>query len=423
MEARKIIIAAALAALTILSAGCKKHTFWTPTPGDTIRFRAESKESSGQTGTKTVYSGAYYTIDQTTYERIDWVDGDMITIGYVSYGGSDGLCADVDHYRLSDITSDGKSSFANTIEPTSGPYGIDGAGWGGNGLRWHNNTHHRFFATYPAVDTEDDDFIFKIAGSDLDVQVPYYYPETQVPVGTEEKAITFCGVDNVTATVYKPDMSYAYLFCNPYDYYYYRDMLDDKYSDRHDDNPAFITTNGTINLPFEPHFMAFEITVAAEEGKSFQLNSATISTREERYPIAGTYIFQRYLNDQGEERWDDIPKEGFTSNKAVINFTDLTLTDAKPVVFTFILNAWYSFTKLSLTFNITKSNGQTVNRSLRLTGNPYSSDGCFDAESSWINFNPTLKHRIKNLRIPEDANAVWFDGVSAGEFGLIDLDV
>ena len=42
MKARNIIIAAAFAVLAILSAGCKKNNFWTPTPGETIRFRMKS---------------------------------------------------------------------------------------------------------------------------------------------------------------------------------------------------------------------------------------------------------------------------------------------------------------------------------------------------------------------------------------------
>ncbi len=398
MKVRRILIATALAALAILAAGCKKHSFFRLVPGEQVRFRAKSQPATGDTGTKTVYSGKEFVIDGTTYERIDWEDGDMITIGYVSFGGNDGFCAEYDHYRLSDITSDGKSSFANTIKPTGGPRN-------GNGLRWRNNTYHRFFATCPDVDGDDEDFIFGIVDNEFTVKVPYRYPETQVPVGTEEKTITF-GEDEVTATVYKPDMSYAYLFCNPFDFYSYRDLLDDKYSPA---NGMYLESGSTINLPFEPHFTAFEITAAAKVGDSFTLNSVTLSSADEDRPLTGTYIFQRIEDDENPEgeRWTDVPKEGEISYQARINFSDLTLTDDSPVVFTYLLNSWYSFTMLTLTFNITK-NDVTFNRSLKLK---YAND-------NWIWFSPSMKHRIKNLRIPVsiEVGTLWYASDGAGNY-------
>ena len=408
MKARTIIIAAAFAVLAILSAGCKKHSFWTPTPGETIRFRAQSKTDSYDAGTKAVYSGQYYSVEgyANKFERIDWEEGDMISIGYVSFGGPDGLCADKDHYRLSDITSDGKSSFANTIEPTGGPRN-------GNGLRWRNNTHHRFFATYPSVDFDDDDFDFEIVNNDLDIHVPYNYPATQVPIGTETKNIVFCGSE-ATATLYKPDMSYAYLFCNPYDYYRFHGGV----------NKEYLSTGETINLPFEPHFTAFEVTFAAKEGQSFPINSASVISMNPERPLAGTFIFQRYMKtvvideeEKEQEAWKDVPKEGTTSNKATINFSNVTLDDEHPVVITFIISSWEDMDKVALSFNINK-NGQNVNRSIRLTGGSTN----FDAESGWLRFGSTLKYRINNLRVPLEANAVWFEGVSAGEFENVDLD-
>ncbi|MBQ7194580.1 MAG: hypothetical protein IJS07_02960 [Bacteroidales bacterium] len=401
MKARNIMIAAALAALTLLVAGCKKHSFFRIVPGEQIRFRAESRSNSSNVGTRTVYSGEYFAAESggDYLERIDWVEGDMISIGYVSFGGPDGLCADVDHYRVSGVTADGQYSKA-TLAPTGGPYGVDGEGWGGNGLQWRNNTQHRFLATHPAVDTEDEDFKFEInAGAgQLEVLVPYRYPETQVPVGTEEKQITFCG-STATATVYKPDMSYAYLFCNPFDY-----------SQPHGTYPdEFIPTGSEIKLPFVPHFTAFEITAAAKEGDSFTLNSVTLSSADEDRPLTGTYIFQRIEDDENPdgERWTDVPKEGEVSYQAKINFSDLTLTGDSPVVFTYLLNSWYSFTMLTLTFNITKDN-VTFNRSLKLK---YAND-------NWIWFSSSWKHRIKNLRVPVslELGTLWYASDGAGNY-------
>lgn len=389
----------AITALVILGSGCKKSSFWRIRPGEQIHFVAKSQPTGGNAGTRTVYSGQDFVVDGDTYERIDWVDGDMITVGYVSYGGKDGLCAEYDHYRLSDVYSDGKSSYAGTIQPAGG-------GTGANGLNWKDNTHHRFFASYPNVDSTDEDFIFGLVSNELTIKVPYKYPEIQVPVGTEEKTIVFCG-EEVTATVYKPDMSYAYMFCNPFDYYSREGVLDEKYTPA---DGAFLEKEATINLPFEPHFTAFEFSAAAKTGESFQLNSVTLSSADEDRPLTGTYIFQRVEYEEDgvtRERWTDVPKEGEISYQARINFTNLTLDDANPIVFTYFLNSWYSFTMLTITFNITKD-GTTVNRSLKLK---YAND-------NWVWFSYSMKHRIKNLQVPFriELGSLWFDSDEAGNY-------
>ncbi len=399
MKARITIIAAALSALMLLSAGCKKHSFFRIVPGEQIHFRAKSQPSTGDPGSRSVYSGQYFSVDgyANQFERIDWEEGDMISIGYVSFGGPDGLCVEYDHYRLKDITSDGKSSFANTIEPTGGPMGL-------NGLNWRNNTHHRFLATHPAVDGDDDDFVFGVVENEFTVKVPYRYPKTQIPLGTEEKTITFCGED-ATATVYKPDMSYAYQFCNPFDFYSSRDLLDEKYTPA---DGMYLESGATINLPFEPHFTAFEFTAAAKEGDSFTLNSVTLTSSDEARPLTGTYIFQLFNDEEdNSEYWTDVPKEGEVSYQAIINFTDLTLSDENPIVFTYILNAKQDFTNLTITFNIT-SNDVTFNRSLKLQY----------ANQEWISFNGTLKHRITNLRVPVsiELGTLWYASDGAGNY-------
>ena len=398
MKARITIIAAALSALMLLSAGCKKHSFFRIVPGEQIHFRAKSQPSGDNTGTRSVYSGQEFTVEGTTYERIDWEEGDMISIGYVSFGGPDSLCVEYDHYRLKNITSSGKSSFANTIEPTGGPMGL-------NGLNWRNNTHHRFLATHPAVDGDDDDFVFGVVENEFTVKVPYRYPETQVPVGTEEKTITFCG-EEATATVYKPDMSYAYQFCNPFDFYSREGLLDEKYSPA---DGMYLESGATINLPFEPHFTAFEFTAAAKEGDSFTLNSVTLSSSDEDRPLTGTYIFQRIEDEDHPdgERWTDVPKDGAVSYQARINFTDLTLSGDTPIVFTYLLNSCYSFSMLTITFNITKDD-VTFNRSLKLK----------DASDNWLWFSHNLKHRIKNLRVPVsiELGSLWYASDGAGNY-------
>ena len=260
------------------------------------------------------------------------------------------------------------------------------------------------------MDLEDEHFKFEIENNDLVVNCPYYYPETQPIKSTSTELITFDGEDNVEATVFHPDMSYAYMFCNPADYY-----------GTVGTDEEYLATGETIDLPFVPHFTAFEITAAARVGDSFRLNSASIISGDKTRPMTGMYIFQKVEPREGEtERWDDLPLEGAASQKAQINFTDLDVDEDHPVVFTFLACSWNGFTKLVLSFNITfkvaENVEHTVNRSIRMTG-------ASNSESNWIFFNSSRKHRIQNLRIPIEANAVWIDGVSAGEFEYVDLDV
>ena len=418
MKARNILFAAALAALTLLSAGCKKQQQWRPEPGTLIRFRAESAPASQDAETKTSYSGAYFSVSGTRFERIDWVEGDMISIGYISAGGEDGFCVDKDHYKITSasVSSDAAYKSLATLAPVSGLYGAGGEGWGGNGLRWRNNTAHRFFATYPAVDFEDEEFRFEknAAGDDIVVQVPYYYPPVQKVTNSGTKTVVFAGEDGnieLQSTVYAPDMKYAYMFANPADFYYGTT------------GSYFVPTESTINFAFYPHFTAFEFTAAAKEGDSFPLKGFVLSCADtERTDILSGMIY--YTKVDGEENsWDNISKAGATSNTITVDFQEeITLTDSNPITFTVIardnVDGYTYLRNLTLTFKV-EIGGVTVNRSLKLS--QYVDDGNGGTELVPMSFGKQLKHRIYGLRIPKDLIPDgWFEATDAG--GYINQD-
>lgn len=374
MKAKMILTAAALAALAILSAGCKKHVLYRIVPGEQIQFKATSNASLS---TKTAYSGAYFSAEEgSSYdyiERIDWVEGDEMTIAYVSFGGNDGLCADSDTYRVTGASNNGTESGFATITPTGGPYG-------GNGLVWRDNASHQFYACYPAMD-KDEDYSFVSDGSSISAVVPFDYPRNQ--------DVTRSASDE---NVFLPDMKYAALLSN---------------------TGTTVTlpagAEKVINLPFGPHFTAFEFQVAAKEGDSFPLNGFTLTSASDN--ITGRFL---WTLDPSTGDWYDVDKAGNVYKTASVDFSDfnITLTDAQAITFTIIVREAESgyLNDLTITFNIDKE-GSAVNRSLKLA----------KADGTFIPFRSTYKHRIHGLRIPLDLESEpepdgWFEAASAGGY-------
>ena len=370
MKAKMILTAAALAALAILSAGCKKQVFYRIVPGEQIQFKATSNASLS---TKTAYSGVYFSAetgaDYDYKERIDWGEDDEITIAYVSFGGNDGLCADSDTYKVTGVSNKNTESSFATIAPTGGPYG-------GNGLVWRDNAVHQFYACYPGMD-KDEEYSFVSNGSSVSAVVPFDYPQNQV--------VTRSASDE---NVFLPDMSHAALLSN---------------------NGVSVSlpagAEKVINLPFEPHFTAFEIQVAAKEGDSFKLKDFTLTSASDN--ITGRFL---WTLDPSTGDWNDVDKAGNVYKTAAVDFSsfNITLTDAQTITFTVIVRE-VSLYDPTISFNIENGEGVTLNRSLKLT----------HADGTSLRFAKKLKHRIYGLRIPLDLTTEpdgWFEATNAGGY-------
>lgn len=378
----KAFLTIAFAALVIMSTGCKKSSFWSPTPGDRISFRASSSLPIGNNATRTAYSGEYFTVEDeyhaTPYkmERIDWVAGDLITVAYISTDGDQLWNTDTGAYRITDVwNNNGLVSFAN-IEPKNG-----------NALQWRDAPIHMFYACYPAVD-EDEEYVFSTEGG-MHATVPFDFPQAQ--------QLTRSATD---ANVYLPDMAHAPLLCG-------------------DSTPYQSPTNFDryVELKFDPHFTAFEFQAAAKEDDSFTVNSFTLSS-------ANTFITGRFLwsmDPTDNNEWHDFAKEGATYKTATVDFTALnngnpiSLTDSQPITFSVIVccpdvvGGSNYLQDLTITFNINKD-GTPVNRSLKLAYS-YGTD-------NYVAFAHNRKHRIYGLRVPLEIGpgSLWFEGVDAGSY-------
>lgn len=382
----KLISAAALAALVILGAGCKKLP-WRPVAGERIHFRAVS-DFGKDPKSKTAYSGEYFSVEgyQNKFERIDWVEGDDITIAYLSHTQGTNFIIASDDYKITAVSNAGDEKSFATIAPTGGPYGVDGEGWGGNGLKWQDNETHQFYACYPGV-SKDSDYVFELGAEGIVAKVPFDYPATQVLTRSE-----------TDENVFLPDMKYAAML--------------------HSDEEGISLPSGrekVINLSFSPHFTAFEFQAAAKEGDSFTLNSFTLSS--ENTFITGRFLWSMDPEDNNE--WHDFAKEGATYKTASVDFTALNegdplpLTDSQPITFTVLVccpdvaGRTNYLEDLTIIFNINKD-GAPVDRKLKLANN----------YGNYLSFRHNVKHRIKGLRIPLEIGpgSLWYEGVDAGSY-------
>ena len=399
MKTKSIIIAASLAALVILSAGCKKQsvTFRGRT-GDEIRFAIRS----GAPATKTVYNdnnGQYFSIETTDgestivtkYEGIDWVEGDKMTVAYIY--ADPALGVDLGDYRIAEgsvspssisggrVFSQGK---LNSVEP--------------NGLQWHDGDVHQFYASYPALDEnypQKDKFVFEVAEGRIHAEVPYYYPMT----------LSSSDSDDMTKNgrVWVENMKYAYM-------------------NTMNGNPSNVEKGGTITMNVAPHFTAFEIEVAAAGTDVIPLKSFTLSSGADL--IGGTFFLNSNYDEKGDLYWPNVPLdgEGNTSNTITVDFSGeseyenggILLTNENPIKFTVFVRGGWWLNQMTVGFNIIKD-GARVNRSLKLAYVPVEGD----TTPRWISFSSNCKHRISGLQIPLELPPVslWFEGTNAGSYG------
>ena len=392
MKAR-IILIAALAALTLLSAGCKKHQ-WRPEPGTPITFRAVSAPAAEGESTKTVYSGQYYTLYSTPFEHIDWVEGDDMTIGYVFFNNDGGELHGLSHgYIVSGVSSPDRSSDPGARTQAS----LTPAG--GNGLVWQDADNHGFYSCYPDL-TQDDGFVFNIENGVVNYRLPLRFPAEQYPVTSDETStLNLLDGTQINCVRFAPDMKYAYM-CG--------DNMES----------GFVPAGGAVNLLFDsPEFTFYEFSADSQDADELVVNYFTLT--DAANPIAGEF---ELIMDPLTGR-DYRNKVADLSNSVKFYFhadkSPVTITKGTPIVFGVF--AGYDehmvSPQLTISFNIVKG-GVAVNRSLKLqqkSGDTY----------SWIYFNQRWKNRIYGLQIPLEATpgSLWFEGTDAGGYDQIDWDL
>ena len=379
-----------LSLAAILFTGCKKsHWGFRSRPGEEIVFKIRSNTGSD---TRTVYNdnnGEYFTVGETKYEGLDWVDGDAMTLAYVFVDG--GLGVDLADYSIVEgsvtpsSVSDGRVVSLGTLKSVKP-----------NGLQWHDGDVHQFYANYPEVDYDDPNFVFEVENGQMNAKVPYYYP--MVLDSANEDDMTKDG------RVWVENMKYAYM-----------NSLD---------SHAAPLADGTVQLTVGPHFTAFEIEVRAQGEdtiplKSFTLSSSYSTDDVEDGLIGGTF-FLNYHNDDGDWWNEHLEGEGNTSNSVTLDFSNETeyadggilLTNDNPIKFTIFTRGGYVHYKLTIGFDIINGAGERVNRSLKLAHAYDITDELSDNQIPWIWFYGNRKHRISGLELPLNVSklSLWYEG-------------
>lgn len=221
MALKRTMQAVCLLALACgMLAGCKKD--------GGVKASVQFSATSNAAATRTAYSGQGETTSgKLTKERIDWVDGDKLTIyspeAVVEYTTS----VHSAEYEIVSHTNDGARSKAVLAPSVQSATGM------ANGLWWNNaaSTHH-FYARYPADPA-------KIDGTSMTATIP----------ATQQMK-----KDDTGAWV--PDMQYAYMFASA----------------------TATDTEAPVELDFYPEFTALQFEIGAGGNGEAKISSFTLTS-------------------------------------------------------------------------------------------------------------------------------------------------
>lgn len=199
-----------------------------------IHFKAKSVGYFGNPRTKTAYTGQG---DGNT-ERIDWTDGDIVTIYSDKAYVLDNPGVHSTDYKVSSHTGDGSTYISTaTISPAELA----------NALQWGSGTN-TFYAMYPSPSTPG------LTGADFD-EGEMTFPILATPTLVKDE----------NDLRYTPDMKYAPMLAKA------------------------TATSGTssVNLAFAPEYTAFEFTVSKGNFNEIHISNFTLTSTDASEPVSG----------------------------------------------------------------------------------------------------------------------------------------
>lgn len=199
---KKYILLALMCMAAVSFTSCVEENFENINPaqkGDEIVFGARAGFENSDPETRTVYSGVTYTFNNANYERIDWIDGDMIEIY-----SPQALNSDRSHYKVVGMNSGDESLKDGTNK------GEDYANlerYESSGLQWSEGVHD-FYAMYPSTKYFDENSETNVAqGVKMEGStVRGIVPNSQTP-----SSFTMTTENGKPHYVANPDMRYAYM--------------------------------------------------------------------------------------------------------------------------------------------------------------------------------------------------------------------
>lgn len=325
-----------LAALPLL-ASCDMKESLSGGIGTPIHFTANTYYENGL-GTKTDYSGEFFG-DTQRFERIDWVDGDLMHI----WAEVDETHTANENYRVSSHSASQQISNAEIVAS-------------GSGINWLSQTaQHTFYAMYPSPSIHGDGEKVALARNIIKATIP----ATQVVSAPQNVT-----VNNVTRRICKPDMKYAYMWA-----------------------AARADVGEDINLGFKPLMTAFEITVGAADASSeMQQASFTLAAVNN---TSGPYLagdFVATINSSSLTSYAFSLTENTSRSRSItVNLGNVAVTNSNPVTFT-IFALPQTMSGLKMIFNFTGGGAKSVE---------------LKSGSQYVTFEAGKKYRIANVYVPE----------------------
>ena len=284
-----------LAAMPLL-VGCNDFDpFRGSETGKPITFSANTYYQNG-IGTRTEYSGEFFG-DETKYERINWVDEDLLRI----WAQVDASTKENGDYSVESHETDESNQQNSNAKVKSV----------GTPLTWLSNATHTIYALYPSPNTENFTDASKVSlnGNVITATIP----ATQVV--TAESG----------SKVFKPDMNYAFMWA-----------------------ATQATPGNNVSLPFKPLMTTFEFTVVSPNSDGAQLHSFALRTDAESPVIAGDFT-AAVSDDLASCTITDIANGATAIN---VDLGDVVAASDSPVTFT-IFALPQDLTNLTMEFTLT----------------------------------------------------------------------
>lgn len=340
---------AALCGVAVLMAACTKDETLQPqyTPaavGDEVLFGVRAGfENSDES--RTEYSGETYTVGNTTFERIDWVDKDGINelydqIEILSPEASNGPSAHYDVYH-SQVAGDQKDYAYLGKQDDSA-------------LQWKNDEEHTFYAMYPSsrmfpTQTAEGEDITVDQGIRLEEKTDgTVVMHGEIPLNQPGEALS---PNNDGNYVVKPDMRYAYMAAK---------TVATRLSQTEDETSG---TQQGIKLTFVPVVTAVnvEFTLASTTANNQEATAIEITDLQ----VEGEGIVGKFTADlstwAGADpttattfSYPDCDVEGTTTNQITIPLKEaITLQPGKKIEFTVFMMPTADLSSLKVKFTST----------------------------------------------------------------------
>lgn len=343
-----------LAALSVAGLAGLSCTKEIGRPGGGIQFSAHV----GGTSTRTSYSGEGTSSGgHLTKERIDWTDGDLMTVYSPQAVMLDGTTHVSDYRVKSHVKLTGNLISRATVDPADK-----------NGLQWGSGDH-TFYAMYPSAATSGFTTAEKEKVSLTGTQMTGTIPSSQ--------SLTWDGQRGM------PQMRYAYMFATA----------------------SCPVNTESVNLPYYPQFTAFEFQIGSGKNAKVELTSFTLTAATGSNAVAGDFAYA--IEDVNTSvSGDPLALDKFTfsniSQSITVSFTGLTggkltVLEGKPVTFT-VLALPQELTGLSISF----TGEQIGTRTLKLNDN----------SGNALTFSAREKHLVHGLSFPKiltttEEDVIW----------------